>query len=125
MLQTTHDACMTIEEGTIRVAIVEDQKDIREGLASLIGETPGFRFVGEYGSMEECLQGIRRTLPDVLLCDIGLPGKSGIEGIRILREQYRDLLMIVLTVYDDDRRVFDALCAGARGYLLKTTPPER
>jgi len=113
------------EEKSIRVALVEDQKQVREGLAALIGGTPGFRCTGSYGTMEDGIEAVRQNPPDVLLCDIGLPGKTGIEGIRILKERYPDLLMIVLTVYDDDRRIFDALCAGARGYLLKRTPPAR
>lgn len=116
---------MSEESNPIRIAIVEDQKDVREGLASLIGGTPGFRCIGKYSTMEEGLEGVHYNQPDVLLCDIGLPGKTGIEGIAILRERYPDLVMIVLTVYDDDRRIFDALCAGARGYLLKKTSPAR
>ena len=113
------------DERPIRVAIVEDLQHLREGLASLISGSPGFRDAGAYRSMEECLSGVRQNVPDVLLVDIGLPKMTGIEGIRILKEKHPDLLMIVLTIYDDDQRIFDALCAGARGYLVKTTPPER
>ena len=114
-----------MEEKPIRVGIIEDQKHLREGLAALIGGTEGFRCIASYGSMEEALPGVRQNLPDILLVDIGLPGQSGIDGIRVLKEKYSDLVMIVLSVYDDDRRIFDALCAGARGYLLKKTPPAR
>jgi DNA-binding NarL/FixJ family response regulator len=71
--------------------------------------------------MEEALEGIKREVPDIALCDLGLPGMSGIEGIRILKERYPELQLLVLTVYDDDDRIFDALCAGACGYLLKRT----
>jgi DNA-binding NarL/FixJ family response regulator len=112
-------------EDAIGVAIVEDGTDIREGLAALIDGTDGYRCVGAWGSMEEALPRLRPPLPDVLLVDIGLPGMTGIEGIRILRERHPDLAMLVLSVYDDDRRIFDALCAGATGYLLKKTPPAR
>src|SRR5580765_8698968 len=107
----------------IKVAIVEDRREIRQGLAMLIGGTEGFRCTGSYGSMEEALQKISFELPDVVLNDIGLPGMSGIEGIKILKERYPNLLILMLTVYDDDDRIFDALCAGACGYLLKRTPP--
>jgi len=109
----------------IKTAIIEDQNDIREGLASLIGFTPGFKCTGAYQSMEEALEKIRRDLPDVILSDIGLPGMDGIQGIKILKERYPKLLILMLTVYDDDERIFDALCAGANGYLLKRTPPMR
>ena len=110
---------------TIRVAIVEDQRDIREGLTTLINGTDGYRCTGAYRSMEEGLEGIRRNTPDIALCDIGLPGMSGIEGIRILKERHPQLQLMMLTVYDDDDRIFDALCAGACGYLLKRTSPKR
>src|SRR6185369_12691945 len=109
----------------IKVAIVEDRREIRDGLAMLIGGTEGFECTGAYRSMEEALSKISGSLPDIVLCDIGLPGMSGIEGIRILKERYPDLLLLMLTVYDDDERIFDALCAGASGYLLKKTPPVR
>lgn len=109
----------------IKAAIVEDQRDIRDGLAMLINGTQGFACTGSYRTMEEALEKIRREVPDVVLCDIGLPGMSGIEGIRILKKEYPGLLLLMLTVYDDDDRIFDALCAGAAGYLLKRTSPAR
>jgi DNA-binding NarL/FixJ family response regulator len=109
----------------IKVAIVEDRREIRQGLAMLIGGTDGFRCTGSYSSMEEALQKISFELPDVVLNDIGLPGMSGIEGIKILKERYPNLLILMLTVYDDDDRIFEAMCAGASGYLLKKTPPLR
>jgi DNA-binding NarL/FixJ family response regulator len=109
----------------IRVAVIEDRRDIREGLAALINGTEGFECNGAFRSMEEALEAIGRNLPDVALVDIGLPGMSGIEGIRILKERHPDQVLIMLTVYNDDERIFDALCAGACGYLLKNTPPAR
>ena len=107
----------------ITVAIVEDQPTVREGLAALIGGTPGYECVGRYRSMEEAIAGIAQRTPAVLLTDIGLPGMSGIEGVRILKQKHPAMLVLMLSVYDDDERVFDALCAGACGYLLKKTPP--
>lgn len=109
----------------IKVAIIEDRREIREGLAMLINGTEGFQCTGSYRSMEEALEKIGRELPDVVLNDIGLPGMSGIEGLAILKERYPNLLLLMLTVYDDDERIFDAMCAGASGYLLKKTPPVR
>jgi DNA-binding NarL/FixJ family response regulator len=75
--------------------------------------------------MEEALDAIGNAIPDVVLVDIGLPRMSGIEGIRVLRQRYPNLPTVVLTVYEDDKRIFDAICAGACGYLLKKTPPAR
>jgi DNA-binding NarL/FixJ family response regulator len=109
----------------ISVAIVEDRREIRDALATLINGTEGYRCMGAYRSMEEALDRIVGELPDVVLLDIGLPGMSGIAGLRILKERYPDMLVLILSVYDDDERIFDALCAGASGYLLKKTPPSK
>src|SRR5262249_9844565 len=100
-------------------------RDIRECLTFLINGTEGYSCTGSFRTMEEALDKIGHQLPDVVLSDIGLPGMDGIEGARILKERYPDLLLLMLTVYDDDERIFDALCAGASGYLLKKTPPAR
>jgi DNA-binding NarL/FixJ family response regulator len=110
---------------TIRVALVEDRRELREGLAALVTGTEGFTCTGTFRSMEEALPGLAARVPEVLLLDVGLPGMSGIEGIRVLRERLPGLAILMLTVYDDDERIFDALCAGASGYLLKNTPPAR
>jgi DNA-binding NarL/FixJ family response regulator len=109
----------------IKVAIVEDRREIRDGLAMLIGGTDGFVCTAKFGSMEEALSGIKHQTANIVLCDIGLPGMSGIEGIKLLKERFPDLLLIMLTIYDDDERIFQALCAGASGYLLKKTPPAK
>jgi DNA-binding NarL/FixJ family response regulator len=109
----------------IRVAIIEDQRELRESLALLISEAEGYRCTGAYRSMEEALLSIDADPPHVALVDIGLPGMSGIDGIRLLRERRPDLLFLILTVYDDDQRIFEAMCAGACGYLLKKTRFEK
>ena len=110
---------------TIKTAVVEDIRNIREGLTMLINFTDGFECSGSYRSMEEAIPRIRREVPDVLLSDIGLPGMNGIEGVKILKEQFPQMTVLMLTVYDDDERIFDALCAGASGYLLKRTSPAK
>jgi DNA-binding NarL/FixJ family response regulator len=110
---------------TISVAIVEDLREVREWLVVLVDGTAGFRCSGSYRTMEAALARIGENLPDVVVTDIGLPGMSGTDGIRILRERYPDLPILALTVFDDDKEIFRALCAGACGYLLKNTPPAR
>lgn len=109
----------------IKVTIIEDRREIREGLGMLISYTEGFECTGKYGSMEEALARIPHSLPDVVLSDIGLPGMDGIEGIRRLKEKFPNLTILMLSVYEDDDRIFHALCAGACGYLLKKTPPTK
>lgn len=111
--------------GTLRVALVEDRREIRAGLAALIDGTEGFRCTDAFGSMEDALPALAERTPDVVLVDIGLPGMSGIEGLKLLRARHPALPLVMLTVYDDDERIFDALCAGASGYLLKKTAPSR
>src|SRR5436309_13003049 len=90
-----------VNQEVIKAAIVEDQRDVREGLAMLINGTAGYHCSGSYRSMEEALDRIKSDVPDVVLCDIGLPGMSGIEGIRILKERYPGLSLLMLTIYDD------------------------
>ncbi len=116
---------MTQTPGVVRVAIIEDQAEVREGLAVLIDGSHGFRCVAAFRSMEEALAIIEGKAPDVVLTDIGLPGMSGVDGIRLLRERLSNVPVVALTVYDDNEDIFEALCAGASGYLLKSTPPAR
>ena len=116
---------MELQTDVIKTAVVEDMRDIRDGLTTLINFTEGFRCTGSYPSMEDALARLPGNIPDVLLSDIGLPGMNGIDGIRILKERYPQMQILMLTVYDDDDRIFDALCAGASGYLLKRTPPAK
>ncbi len=116
---------MAREVREIKVGIVKDQKQTREGLATLINGTQGLRTVGAWATMEDALSRIERDPPHVLLADINLPGMSGIDGVRKIKERLPALHILMLTVYDDNDRIFDAICAGACGYLLKDTPPTR
>ncbi len=109
----------------IRVVIIEDMREVREGLMMLINGTAGFQCAGSYRSMREMLDRFNDRATDIILTDIGLPGMSGIDGTRILRERSPDIPILALTVYDNDEKVFAALCAGASGYLLKNTPPAK
>jgi DNA-binding NarL/FixJ family response regulator len=112
-------------EKEIRVVLVEDQRRTREGLVALINGSPGMRVVGQYGSGEEALLRARMDNPDVILTDLGLPGMSGIDLVGQLRELLPGVPILVLTVHGEDRHVFDALCTGACGYLLKDVEPAR
>jgi DNA-binding NarL/FixJ family response regulator len=109
----------------LEVVLVEDLRDLREGLAILIDGSPGLRCSHTYRTMEEALDEIDRIRADVILTDLGLPGMSGVEGIRLLRERLPALPILALTIHDTNDQVFAALCAGASGYLLKTIPPEK
>ena len=109
----------------IRVAIIEDQARTREGLRALIGSSDGLECIGAWGSMEDALAADWQAKPNVVLVDLGLPGMSGIEGIAVLRGRCPEAALVVLTVYEDNDRVFRALCAGANGYLLKNTAPAK
>ena len=108
---------------TIRVAIVEDNDDFREGLFHLLQGTEGFRCVGSYDSVEDAMK--KLTKADVVLMDIGLPGKTGIEGARAVKQRYPETQVIMLTVFDDDKNIFNAIVAGANGYILKKTSPAK
>lgn len=109
----------------ITVGIVEDQAAIREGLAALIADADGFSCVGAWGTMEDALAAVERAAPSVMLVDLGLPGMCGTAGIRRLKQSRPAMPTIVFSVYGDDERIFEALCAGACGYLLKQTPAPR
>jgi DNA-binding NarL/FixJ family response regulator len=106
----------------IRVAVIEDQRRMREGLRWLIEGSSGFQCVADFESMEDALAAPHLADLNIILLDLGLPGMSGIEGIVLLRELYPAASIVVLTVYADNERIFNALCAGAGGYLLKNTP---
>ena len=122
-INVMENAPQTDAPQTAKVVIIEDLRDIREGLATMLNFTDGFECVGKFGSMEEALRCIKSNVPDVVLSDIGLPGMDGIEGVGILKERYPEMVILMLSVYTDNERIFDALCAGAVGYLLKKTPP--
>ncbi len=109
----------------IKVAIVEDIKEIREGLQLLISSNSGFSCKHIYSSAEEAMANIPLTLPDVVLMDIHLPGVTGIEAVRSLKPRFLSMQFIMSTVYEDDENIFESLKAGATGYLLKKTSPDK
>lgn len=116
---------MSAADGTIRVALVEDDVRVREGLVSLINTAAGFKCVAACASAEEALKRLPPLSPEVVLMDIHLPGMTGIECIRRLKQQQPRMQITMLTVFEDHDRIFQSLATGATGYLLKQTPPEK
>ncbi|SPE51478.1 Two component transcriptional regulator, LuxR family [Verrucomicrobia bacterium] len=106
----------------ITVSIVEDAQGVREGLARLLNRSPGFRCVASYPDGEAALTSIAAEPPDVVLMDIDLPGMSGVECVRKLKASLPSIRVVMLTVYENPELIFDALSAGAIGYLLKQRP---
>ncbi len=109
----------------IYVAIVEDKKEIREGLTFLLNSSDGYKCVGSFDNAEDALEKIPGLGPQVVLMDINLPEMDGITCVRLLKKNLPALQVIMLTVYEDTDRIFEALTAGASGYLLKRTPPAK
>jgi DNA-binding NarL/FixJ family response regulator len=114
------------DEGTsLKAAVVEDDDLVREGLRVLIDGSPGFVCVGAWPAVEEALAALPGNPPDVLLMDIQLPGVSGVEGVRLVRERLPAVEILMLTVVAERSRIFESICNGACGYLLKNTAPDR
>jgi DNA-binding NarL/FixJ family response regulator len=109
----------------IDVVIVEDNKIINDSLSSLINRAEGFSCIGSFLDCESMLKKIEGLKPDIVLMDIKLPGMNGIEGVIVLKRLLPDLNILMLTVHEENDLIFDALCAGACGYLVKKTHPER
>jgi DNA-binding NarL/FixJ family response regulator len=105
----------------ITVSIVEDNEQLRGTLARVIGRAEGFRCLSQYGDAEAALEALPKDRPDVVLMDINLPGMNGVECVRRLKQLAPEILAVMLTVYEDTDNIFNALAAGAAGYLLKRT----
>src|SRR5688572_28829930 len=106
---------------SISLAIVEDLAEVREGLKQFISLNPEFKIVGAFETAEESVNDLPRLNPDIVIMDINLPGMSGIECIRQLKKKIPHTQFMMFTVYENDEKVFEALKAGASGYLLKNT----
>src|SRR6187401_3071563 len=107
----------------IKVAIFEDNRSLREGLAAMIGGTAGFECVGAYANCNNLLKYISLDKPDVVLMDIELPGINGIEAVGMIKEEFPEMKILMETIFDDDEKIFSSICAGAEGYILKHTSP--
>lgn len=109
----------------IRVIIFEDNKLVRDAFVAIINGTSGLFCPGSFVYADDAVHITRRTNPDVVLMDIEMPGMSGIEATRIIHERFPDIKILIQTVFDDNEKIFAAICAGASGYILKDSTPAR
>ncbi len=109
----------------IRLLIYEDDKDLREGLAQFLAFTNEFEVAGGFENCDSIQTDVTQLKPDILLMDIDMPGTNGIEGITLAKAAKPSIHILMFTVFDDDKKIFDAICNGADGYLLKKTAPEK
>ena len=110
---------------TTRIVIFEDNDRLRESLSYLLQCQPGFEVSGSYSQCEEAAAIIETYQPEIVLMDIDMPGRSGIEGVRTVKEARPQTAVIMYTVFENDEKLFQCLCAGANGYLLKKTSPSK
>ena len=108
----------------IRVIIFEDNRNLREGLFNLLESANGFICAGAFAHCERVIENVEETQPDVILMDIELPVVSGIEAVKLIREKYPDVKILMETIFEEDEKIFQSICNGAQGYILKNTPPE-
>jgi len=109
----------------VSVVIFEDNDKLRESLCMLLDEVDDYLLVGEYNNCREAFSITKKYRPDVVLMDIDMPGSSGIIGVSMVKEANPETAVIMYTVFEDDEKLFQCLCNGANGYLLKKTPPSR
>ncbi|RAJ15992.1 response regulator [Arenibacter echinorum] len=109
----------------IRVLIYEDNPQFREGLTMLVNGSDGFSVLASYKNCNNVAEEVEKWSPDVILMDINMPGTDGLEGLKKIREVNAEVKVLMLTVFDDNKNVFEALRNGANGYLLKKTPPAK
>jgi DNA-binding NarL/FixJ family response regulator len=109
----------------IRIVLYEDNSKLRENLTLLIDGSADFEVCGAFKNCDRILEETANLAPDVILMDIDMPGTNGIEGLKLVRGRYPHLPILMLTVFDDDKNVFECIKAGADGYLLKKTTPEK
>jgi len=104
---------------SLRIAIFDDNRNIRDSIGLLLMTEPDFELVGSYCHVLDCVEDIRESRPDVILMDIEMPGMTGIEAVIKIKKEFPQVQILMQTVFEDDDRVFDSICAGASGYLLK------
>lgn len=105
---------------SLRIAIFDDNKNIRESIKMLLDTEVDFNVTGSYSHVLDCVQDVRESRPDVVLMDIEMPGMTGIEAVKAIKKEFPQVQVLMQTVFEDDDRVFDSICAGASGYILKS-----
>jgi DNA-binding NarL/FixJ family response regulator len=115
----------TTEMEDIKVVIYEDNDDLRESFSYFVKSTENFQLCGAFTNCDKVELQMKELKPDVVLMDIEMPGTNGLEGLQRLKKIYPEINVIMLTVFDDNERVFESICLGATGYLLKRTPPAK
>lgn len=108
----------------IKVGIIEDNNTLRNSLTHLFNHTENMQCVVSLNNLLHVLSEVKKSTPDIILMDIGLPNISGIEGVKMVKENFPDIQVMMFTVFEDDEKIFEAIRVGASGYLLKKTPPE-
>lgn len=113
------------QEVTYKVVIFDDNATLRNSLALLINDTDHFEVIGSFDDCSLVIEDIKSTSPDVVLMDINMPGINGIEAVGIIKKSFPEQPILMLTAFDDDKNIFNAIAAGANGYILKNAPPEK
>src|SRR6185436_2544575 len=109
---------------SIRVTIFEDNSQLRDGLYNLIEATEGFLCAGAFANCNRVVDNIEETKPDVILMDIEMPGINGIEAVRLVKQKFPEVKILMETIFEEDDKIFQSICNGAEGYILKNTPPD-
>src|SRR5436190_4168637 len=107
----------------IRVAIFEDNNNLREGLLQLVNGSDGFECVGAYPNCNNLVLDLSESKPHVILMDIEMPGMGGIEAVKVVKDKFPGTKILMETIFEDNNKIFQSICNGAEGYILKNTPP--
>lgn len=109
----------------IKIVVIENNDTIREGLKTLINQSDDYKCIAAYSDCKEFIENIEKIRPNIILVDIQMRGSSAVEGIKQIKKKQPDIIILILTAYEENDIIFDALCAGASGYVVKKTPPEK